>query len=257
MGKDTVRLDEQERIATITIDRPPLNVLDMATMDELGRTIREVSKKGTAGVIIIRSAGEKVFSAGVEIKEHTPDLVPGMLDTFHGLVRLLLEIDPVSIAEVQAPALGGGAELALACDLVVAAEESRFAFPEIELACFPPVALATLPLRVGPQRAAELVLTGGAISAGEARQMGLVNRVIPRAGLSEATAELARNLCKKSPEVLRLTTRLLRKMVSQPYTGRLQQAEDAYLKELLPSHDMQEGIRAFMEKRKPKWRGTE
>lgn len=257
MGDGTVQLEKEGRVATITFDRPPLNVLDIAGIGELRRTIEDVSREGKTDVIVLKTAREKVFSAGVEVKDHTPEKVPGMLEGFHGLIRCFLEIDPISIAVVQAHAIGGGAELALACDLVVAAEESTFAFPEIELACFPPVALATLPLRVGPQRAAELVLTGGRISAEEARAMGLVNRCVPRSKLSEATADLVGSLTKKSPDVLRLTARHLRKIVADEYTRRIQEAEDAYIQELLPMDDMREGIQAFIEKRKPKWRSSE
>ncbi|MCZ6691593.1 MAG: enoyl-CoA hydratase/isomerase family protein [Planctomycetota bacterium] len=250
----TVQVEQTGRVATVTIDRPPLNVLDIATIQSLHQTIEKVSGEGATDILVLRTAGERAFSAGVEVSDHTPDKIPSMLEAFHGLILLFLEIDPVSIAEVQGPALGGGAELALACDLVVAATESRFAFPEIDLACFPPVALATLPHRIGPQRAAELVLLGAPFSAEEARQMGLVNRTVPRKDLSSATRALVESLGQKSPDALKLTARTLRSMVKKSYTQWIRDAEDVYLKQLTELADMHEGIRAFMEKRKPRWR---
>ncbi len=253
----TVGVERQDRTVTITVDRPPLNILDIATIEALHGALAEEAARPSTDVVVLKTAGTRIFSAGVEIGDHTPDKVPGMLKSFHDLIRLFLEIDPVSICVVQGAALGGGAEVALACDLVVAAEGAKFAFPEIDLACYPPVALATLPYRVGPQRAAELVLTGAALTAEEARAHGLVNRVVPADDLGDATARLVEELTSKSPTVLKLTAKLLRQTYKQHFLDELQRAEDAYLSELAETDDMKEGIQAFIEKRKPVWKRPE
>ena len=257
MKKTAAHVHKEGRVVTLTIDRPPLNILDIATIEEMHDKIERATRDRAAEVLVIRAAGEKAFSAGVEVREHTPEKVPAMLGAFHGLIRLLLHADPVTIAVVHAPALGGGAELALACDLVAAAAGTHFSFPEIQLGCYPPVALATLPLRIGPQRAAELVLLGRDVPAEEALGMGLVNRIAPRGDLDAVVGEIVRSLSEKSPEVLRLTVRLLRRSTAEEATRRIQEAEEAYISELLASDDMKEGIQAFLEKRKPVWRRPE
>jgi cyclohexa-1,5-dienecarbonyl-CoA hydratase len=251
----TVRLEKKGRVLEVTIDRPPLNVLDIATMVALREGIEK--EQGGAEVIVLRTAGEKVFSAGVEVGEHTPDKVPEMLGAFHGLIRFLLEVEPVTVAEVQGAALGGAAEVLLCCDLVVAAKAARIAFPEIQLACYPPVALAWLPMRVGPQRAAEMVLTGEAVGAEQAKAMGLVNRTTIKEELRDETDKLVGGLLKLSPGVLRLTVKMLRHTYAAECGRLLDEAEKVYLDELAEMDDMQEGIKAFMEKRKPVWKSPE
>lgn len=257
MSESTVRTEREGRVVTITVDRPPLNIFDIATIEALHGTLAEEGQRPSTDVIVLKTAGTRIFSAGVEVGDHTPDKVPGMLKGFHDLVRLFLDIEPVSVCEVQAAALGGGAEVALACDLVVAAEGAKFAFPEIELACYPPVALATLPYRVGPQRAADLVLTGSSFSAKEAHAMGLVNRLAPKDELAGTTARLVDELTSKSPTVLKLTARHLRNVYRKIYNDELQRAEEAYLAELCETDDMKEGIQAFIDKRKPEWKRPE
>jgi cyclohexa-1,5-dienecarbonyl-CoA hydratase len=251
----TVRLERKGRVLEVTIDRPPLNVLDIATMNALREGIE--AEQGGAEVILLRSAGEKVFSAGVEVGEHTPDKVPEMLGAFHGLIRFLLEVEPVTVAEVQGAALGGAAEVLLCCDLVVAANTARIAFPEIQLACYPPVALAWLPMRVGPQRAAEMVLTGEAVGAERAQAMGLVNRTTIKEELRSETEKLVEGLLRMSPQVVRLTVKMLRHTFAADCIRLLDEVEKVYLDELSKTDDMQEGIQAFLEKRKPAWKSPE
>src|SRR3954466_2127785 len=146
---DTIRLQYEHRVATLTIDRPPLNILDIPTIEQLGRTIEALAADPALLVVILRGAGERAFSAGVAVQDHTPDKVGPMLDSLHGTIRRLRDPDPITIAALPGHCLGGGMELAMACDLVIASDDARFAVPEIELGCFPPVASPLLPSRIG------------------------------------------------------------------------------------------------------------
>lgn len=239
------------RVAWLTIERPPLNVFDIPLLHEMGRAMRELSLE--VDVIVFRGAGERAFSAGVEIKDHVPAKVEEMIAAFHGILRQIWRADCITIAAVDGYCLGGGAELATFCDFCVATDESMFGQPEIRLGVFPPVALVTYPPLIGARAALDLILTGKTISAAEALRIGLVNRVVPRQELEAAVGEFITELSGLSLAVLRMTRRELRRGVQGDFETMLKDAEELYLKELMKMDDPQEGIRAFIEKRKPVW----
>jgi cyclohexa-1,5-dienecarbonyl-CoA hydratase len=254
MMGDTVRLSRDGRVATLTIDRPPLNILDIPTIDRLGEMIAELAADPELLVIVLRGAGERAFSAGVAVQDHTPDRVGPMLDSLHGTIRRLRDLDVVTIAAVHGHCLGGGMELAMACDLVIATDDARFAQPEIELGCFPPVATALLPARIGAGLALDLALTGRTLTAGEAERMGLVTRRVSAGGLDEAVREIAERIAAKSAPVVRLTKKAVRAGRDLPFPEALAETERIYKEELLPLEDVNEGATAFLEKRRPVWR---
>jgi cyclohexa-1,5-dienecarbonyl-CoA hydratase len=191
---DTVRLHREGRVATLTIDRPPLNILDIPTIDHLGAQLAEAAADPGILVIVLRGAGERGFSAGVAVQDHTPDRVGPMLDSLHATIRRLRDLDLITIAAVHGHCLGGGMELAMACDLVIASGDARFAQPEIELGCFPPVATALLPQRIGAGLTLDLALTGRMLTATEAERLGLVTRCVSVGGLDEAVRDVAQDL---------------------------------------------------------------
>jgi cyclohexa-1,5-dienecarbonyl-CoA hydratase len=197
----------------------------------------------------------KAFCAGADVADHTPKRVKKMLTAFHGVFRRLAATDCLKIAMVHGYCLGGGMELATFCDFVLASESAQFGQPEIKLGCFPPVALVTLPRLIGMQAAAHLILTGHQISAKEAHRLGLVTRLVPDCELHNAVGNLLEELRSLSPSVLHLTRRTLGQLHSADFVKQLEAAERVYLSELMKSHDAQEGIRAFLEKRKPAWKG--
>ena len=248
-----VRVTVEGRLARLTLDRPPLNVLDIPTIRALDAALKELCRSGP-DVLVIAGAGPKGFSAGVDVRDHTPEKIRPMLEAFHGVFRTLATSEAVTIAAVHGLCLGGGFELALACDLVVCEEGTRLQAPEINLGCFPPVAVALLPERAGWQRAAEWILTGRPLSLDEAVAAGLVNRVVPRDGLQTAVMELGEMLTAKSSAVLRVTSRALRAGRSDRFLQALDRAEKAYLGELAATEDMHEGIASYMEKRPPVWK---
>ncbi len=253
---ETVRVRARGRTAWVTLDRPPLNVLDIPTMRALaGELARRIP---ASDFIVFEGAGPKGFSAGAEVREHTPDRVAEMLAAFHDVFRHLARADCLTIAAVHGHCLGGGMELAMFCDFVVAAESARFGQPEIKLGCFPPIALITLPRLAGLRAALDLILTGRTISAREARELGLVTRVVADEALAMAVDLLLAELHALSPAVLRLTRQALRRGLGENgpegFERQLAEVERFYLETLMKTEDAQEGIRAFLEKRAPVWR---
>ena len=250
----TLTCEKKDRLIAITWDRPPLNVLDISLLRQLDGTLSSCARESAVDVVVLRGAGERAFSAGVDIRDHTPEKVPEMLDVVHGVIRKLLALPQVTIAAVRGACLGGGLEIASSCDLIVGSEESSFATPEILVGCYPPVALARFAGVIGYHRAAEMILTGRRFSAPEAQSMGLINRVSSAAEFETNLAAMAEELLGKSGAVLRLTLRGLRELSLQGFNQALQRAEEIYCRELLQTEDVAEGVAAFLEKRRPNWR---
>jgi len=249
-----VVVEQKDRALWITWSRPPLNVLDIALMRELNQALVDCASNGAIDVVVLQGAGERAFSAGVDIKDHTTAKVPEMLEVVHGVIRKLLTLPQVTVALVRGVCLGGGCEVASSCDFIVASEESSFATPEILVGCYPPVALARFSRLIGYHRAAEMILTGRRFTAREAQAMGLINRVFPTAELENGAEELLNELLGKSGAVLRLTLKGLRELSLQGFSDALKHSEEIYCRDLLQTHDVEEGISAFLEKRPAKWR---
>ena len=251
----TLLLDRDGRtaaIATITLNRPPLNILDIPTIARLGEVVSELDQDEELQLVVIRGAGDRAFSAGVAVQDHTPDLVGPMLESLHGAIRKLRDLSAVTVAAVQGHCLGGGMELALACDLVIATDDARFGQPEIELGCYPPVAAALYPSRIGPGRTLDLLLTGRTLTCEEAERMGLVARRVEN--LDEGLAKLSAEILAKSAAVVRLTKKAVRAGRDRGFSEALAESERLYLDELCPTADMAEGVAAFLEKRRPVWK---
>ncbi len=242
------------RAALITLDRPPLNVLDLSMLGELREALDSLKGDSKVHVLVLRGEGERAFSAGVDVRDHTREKVPEMLEVMHGAIRQLLSLPQVTIALVNGACLGGGCELAGSCDIILASEEGSFATPEITVGCFPPVALARFPAQIGYHRAAEMILTGRRYSASEALAMGLVNRVVPAGDLESALENLLDDLRSKSGQVLRITLKGLRELSMRNFAEALKRSEEIYLNDLLKTEDVEEGVQAFLEKRKPQWK---
>ena len=240
------------RVARVTLDRPPLHILNIPMIQEFTRTLDQVEREKTV-VCIIGATGEKAFSAGVDIRDHTPEKVPEMIKNFHGLIRKIMTLECVTIAAVRGVALGGGFEVALACDMIVAEEGATFGSPEIWLACFPPIAAVVLPRHISPQKARELVLSGEPITAAEAAQLGILNALAPRHELEQSLSRFIARFTEKSGAALRLAKRALRVSEESGFTGALGEIERLYLEDLMHTRDAREGVQAYIEKRNPKW----
>jgi cyclohexa-1,5-dienecarbonyl-CoA hydratase len=241
-------------VARVSLDNPPRNVIDLQTMEELGRALAEVESRSDISILVLSGAG-KAFSVGVDIAAHARDQVETMLAKFHAVMRALVATRKVSIAAVHGHCLGGGAELAMVCDLVYTTELAHWAFPEIKLGCYPPVAVTALAALVGQKHAADLILTGRSITGAEAAEIGLANRAVPEGQLTAAVEESVQQLLELSPATLAVTKKALYAWDSIHFDKGLARAEKIYLEELLRTEDAQEGITAFVEKRKPAWKG--
>ena len=252
----SIVMEKKDRAAVITLVRPPLNVLDLSMLRELRRALDSVDGDGAVDFLVLRGGGDRAFSAGVDVKDHTRQKVPEMLEVVHGVIRRLLTLRQITIALVRGACLGGGCELASSCDLILASEESFFATPEINVGCYPPVALARFPSQIGHHRAAEMILTGSKISAREALAIGLINRVITEGELEGALVTLLDELRGKSAAVLRVTIKGLREISLGAFNDALKRSEEIYLNELLKTDDVEEGLQAFLEKRKPQWKNS-
>src|SRR5713101_903409 len=191
-------------VARIVLRHAPLNVIDIAMMEELAGALAEAEARSDISVVVLVGEG-KDFSAGVEVAAHTPDKVEEMLLKFHAVIRMLVASKKVTIATVQGHCLGGGAELAMICDIVYTTASAQWGFPEIKLACYPPVACTALAALVGQKRAAELILTGRTIAGREAAAIGLANRSLLIGELAGAVDECVAHLLKLSPRTLAVT----------------------------------------------------
>jgi cyclohexa-1,5-dienecarbonyl-CoA hydratase len=250
---ETIRVRLDHRIAWITLDRPPLNILDIPMMQTLDEALQRALPK--CDFVVFQGTGTKAFCAGADVVDHAPKRVGKMLSAFHAVFRRLAGAGCLKIAAVHGFCLGGGMELASFCDFVLATESAQFGQPEIRLGCYPPVAMVTLPRLIGMRAAAHLILTGHQIGAMEAHRLGLVTRVIADHELPAAVDNLLEELRALSPSVLHLTRRTLSHLHCQDFAKQLEEAERVYLSELMQTHDAQEGVRAFLEKRAPAWKG--
>ncbi len=248
-----IQVKIEDRTALVTLQRPPLNVMNIPMLGELHGALEQVDRNPHVDFLVIRGDGDRAFSAGVDVKDHTKEKVPAMLEAVHGVIRKLFSLRQISLAVVQGVCLGGGWELASSCDLIVASENSSFATPEITVGCYPPVALARFPFLVGYHHAAEAILTGRRYSAREAYGLGIVNRVVPTEELDHTVASLLDELKNKSTAVLSIVLRRLRQDSMKQLTEALKGTEQLYVDELLKTEDVEEGVRAFLEKRKPRW----
>jgi cyclohexa-1,5-dienecarbonyl-CoA hydratase len=249
-----LRVDISPSVAQIVLCHAPLNVIDIPMMDEFAQALAEIEARSDISVIVLGAEG-RAFSAGVDAAAHTPDKVDAMLLKFHTVVRAFVGSRKVTVAAVNGHCLGGGAELAMVCDLVYTTASAHWGFPEIKLGCYPPVACTALAALVGQKRAAELILTGRTISGTEAAAIGLATHVVPDEDLSPAVDETVQELLRLSPAALAVTKKAVYAWDAMHFDKGLARAEKIYLEELMKTADAQEGIRAFMEKREPKWTG--
>ena len=249
-----ITFSTSENAYRITLADPPLNILDIAMLEELRDAIRRVANDRHA--LIIDAQGEKAFSAGASVQDHLGDRVATMLAHFHDCFRMLSKLDLVTIALVRGAALGGGCELALACDFVLASDRAKFCQPEINLGVFPPVAAYQLSRQTSPRKGLELLLTGDTIDAATAERLGLVNSVFPFSDFDARAEEWMQKLWKQSASSLRFAKRAFRLAQSADFDERLATVERLYLDELMATNDANEGLVAFTEKRKPVWSGT-
>ncbi len=249
----TVSVQNQNGVTRIELNKPPLNVIDIAMMEELEAALRSARGDRATKVVLLAAQG-KAFSAGVDVADHTAERVDAMIKKFDNIFRTMWSIEQPVVAAVQGAALGGGCELAIGCDFIIASEKAKFGQPEIKVGVFPPIAALLLPRLIGRKKAAELVMTGEAIDAREAERVGLVNQVVPPESFSGAVDAFVGKLTALSGIVLQHAKQAMRLGENPGLDAALSDIERFYLYELMRTEDALEGVNAFMEKRNPVWK---
>lgn len=253
MDYENIIVSEKDKIGYIKFNKPPLNVLDIAMMKEINSALSDFQNKNLKALVIC--AEGKAFSAGVDVSEHTEEKVGEMIHVFHEIFSHLQNIEYPTVALVNGAALGGGCEVAIFCDIVIASEKSKFGQPEIMVGVFAPVAAALIPRLIPGRKALELLLTGQTVRAPEAKELGLVSHILPVENFDEeADKWVNENLASKSAVVLRLTKKAFTEGFRRNYPDSIKVIEDIYLNELMNTKDAKEGLAAFLEKRQPVWK---
>jgi cyclohexa-1,5-dienecarbonyl-CoA hydratase len=249
-----ISYEKQGETLRIAINRPPNNVLDIATMEEINLALDTAMEDPTAKVLVISGNGDKAFSTGVDVVDHTPDKMVKMIDVFHGILKRLMMVPIPTVAAINGSALGGGCELAIACDMVVASESAKLGQPEIKLGVFPPIAAILLPRQIPMTKVMELLLGGGIIDAAEGHRIGLVNAVFPKESFGADTEKFLEQFTALSRVALLHTKRAVKEAATRPFYEALFHVEQHYLKDLMATEDAKEGLNSFIEKRKPVWK---
>ena len=255
MEKIKFEITHDDSIARVILDDGKGNVLDKIMMNDLHEVFDSLKEKNNIKLITFEGAG-KNFSFGASVPEHTKELAPEMLSGFHQLFYEIIDLSIPAMAKISGHCLGGGMELALACNFIFADKTAKFGQPEIILGVFAPPASLLLPLKIGNAKAEDLLITGKIISAEEAKEIGLINGVYDDKETMEASLDewVNKNICGKSASSLRYAVSVSRKVFNEVVKTELPKIEETYTKELMETNDANEGINSYLEKRKPVWK---
>lgn len=248
-----VKVRVEGDVGRLTLDRPDHNLLNERMLSELAVGINSFGDRTNIKLIILDSA-TKAFCGGIEIGEYTQRRIFQMLDAFHSAFSAMLDTSKPLLVVVNGPAFGGGAELAALGDLVIATPKAKFAQPEIKLGVFPPLAAAILPYLLGPKQALELVLTGETMSAERARELRLVNWLVSEDELQRKIDDVTAKVTAQSAPVLTMAKKAIMGSLGLPLRDGVRGSMKVFLNELAELEDSQEGLRALVEKRAPKWK---
>jgi cyclohexa-1,5-dienecarbonyl-CoA hydratase len=248
-----LEFEHDDKVARLVLAAPKANILDRAMMGELHDLAGRLLERRDLRAIVVTAEGPH-FSFGASVEEHLPGAIEEALAALSQLLARMLELPAPTIAAVRGQCLGGGLEVVLGCDLILAEESTWLGCPEIKLAVFPPAATALLPLKIGTGPAAELLLTGDSWTAKRAHSLGLVTHICAEGTLDEALAGwLEAAFLPRSPAALRQGVEALRRRARKAVAVDLPDLERQYIEELMAEPDAEEGIRSFLEKRSPRW----
>ena len=249
----SILVDTAQGITRITLNRPPANVLSIDMMQELATAIESLEYQRDVKLVTFFATG-KYFSAGFELGDHLGDRGYMMLESFRRIFEALAKLDKATLAVVAGPALGAGSILAAGCDIVLAAQSAKLGHPEIRGGVFNTVAAALLPRIVGRKRAFEIIMMGTSLTAADAERLGLITRAVPDEKLEAEVAAVVQRFQESSAPIAQCARRALAGGFDLPYEEAIRHAEDVYLNQLLATQDVEEGLRAVAEKRKPVWK---
>ncbi|MDE0960964.1 MAG: enoyl-CoA hydratase/isomerase family protein [Planctomycetota bacterium] len=239
-------------VTTVTLDSAPLNVLDLQMCSDLHESLQLIRNDDEARIVVIRGAHQE-FCSGTDISQHTPDQMPALLPAFHDCLRRIYDLDAIVIAAIEGRCLGGGLELALACDRIVAERSSLLGLPEIHLGCYPPAGIVQLLERRGYGEAVRMVLSGQAATADSMARSQIIDVLTDDGTLDRAIDREIDGYSTISPSILAITIRQFHRVGRKRLSSALLEIERDYLSEVLPHPDSTEGIEAFLAKRKPQW----
>jgi cyclohexa-1,5-dienecarbonyl-CoA hydratase len=248
-----IQFDVSTFIARLTMSHAPHNVLTVPMMKEMAEAIESLNGRTDVKAILLQSS-QSAFSAGISLEDSRPDRVFQTLDAFTRVFQAMVDISKPVVVVVNGPAIGAGSELVGFGDVVIATPKAKFAQPEVKLGVFPPFAAVMLPQIIGQKKTYELILTGEALSAEEALRFGFVNKVVPEPELPGYVDGLLARISEFSGPVLEVTKRVIGNSIGQPLKQAMKTSQDLYLNELMNLEDVQEGLRAVIEKRKPVWK---
>jgi cyclohexa-1,5-dienecarbonyl-CoA hydratase len=248
-----LNIQKDEQVARITLNRPKHNVLDIPMMKELNAALEQIAADDSLKCLVITGEGRS-FCAGVEVSDHKPEMVDEMVAVFNRIFELINMIDIPVIAAVNGACLGGGMELAIACDIVIASEKAILGQPEIKLGFFPPYAALRLPELVGVARAIEICTTGRNYSAAQARDLGFVSQVAPVETFGEEVEKTVGEICMASPLIIRLNKRAVKRHIGTSFYQGVDLVSNYFLNTMMKTEDTLEGIKSFEEKRKAQWK---
>ena len=252
MAFKNLLLEQRESVTQIVINRPPYNVLNIETINEMNRAL-ELAQKDKNKVVVIRGNGGKAFVAGVDVGDHSVEKGEEMVEAFTLLMNNLVKVGKPTIAAVEGICSGGGFEVAMYCDMIVAEEGAKFSQPEINLAVFPGPAIVFLNRKISRNRAFELIMTGEPISAEEAYRLGLVNKIAKREDFDDSLKEFCNKFTNKSLVALKYTREAIYKAYDVEFSKAFEWVDDIYTGKVMHTHDFKEGLASFLEKRKPAW----
>ncbi len=251
MSYKNIIVENKNGTGTIILNREPLNVLNIEMMEEINEALLSFENK--IKLLVFKAKG-KAFSAGVDVGEHMGDMADKMIYVFHNMFRNMDKLGVPSIAVVAGAALGGGCELAVYCDMVIASEKAKLGQPEIQVGVFPPIAALIFPRIMGRKKAIELILSGDIISAKEALDLGLVNKLFSPENFDRESESFIKKFESSSGIVMKYTKKAFMTGLIDEQNSALKEIERTYLNELMKTEDANEGLSAFLNKRKPEWK---
>lgn len=257
MSKIEIEYLHEGQVASLRLNAPKGNVLDAIMMGEIASAFGKFSQLDKLKLVVLSAEGNH-FSFGASVEEHTKENAPAMLKNFHSLLIQMIDTNIPVLSQVKGLCLGGALELVLATHIIFSTKDAQFGQPEVNLSVFPPPASILLPLKIGYAGAEELLITGMNLKADKAFEKGLVNSVFENYEEMESYTQtwIAKYILPKSAVALRFAMRAGRAFMKQVLTDHLKNLENLYLAELMETHDANEGINAFLEKRDPNWQNN-
>lgn len=243
------------KVAVLKLRRPPSNLLNISMIEELNDALMALRSEEKLQIVVLRG-GDGIFSDGIDLKDHSQKRVQRLIRMFLRIFETMRMMEQISIAAVEGAAVGAGFELALGCNLIVAAENTRFALPQVKQGIIPPIATAVLP-RIAPRRRAmEWVLLGTEIDPVRLEQDGVINRLFPADRFESLLTEFVGELAERSGPVLKLARQAQFEAYYTTFPEAIASIQALYMKQLMTLHDAREGPRAARESRDPVWKNS-